>query len=221
MENKEDSAAKKEEGLFWKKCPLCGQEFKQFLPLIRHIDEHYRIEPHMKKVEFGAADYLRKAIAREFYPWSGAEPSGEGMSQLPRRKLADKSVELLLAVEAWLETALETHPELNEILTSDVKVAGQLVTLAGDLPDGFREQREYLLNHRQLLEDTGMDPKWPRKPGGQVQFVAESMAGAEWNLTPSTSREYIRLEKPRKGPIPTQDQGRWLRTIDEPEQDDE
>jgi hypothetical protein len=165
------------------KCRTCGKGFSEFLPLIKHLDEHYRIEAQMKKVELGADDYLQKAVAREFYPFTGAADSrGKGTSQPSKRKLAPKAADLVLAVDWWLEKALETLPEINEILTSDVKTAGQLVTLAKGLPDSFHEQREYLLNHRQLLEDTGMDPKWPRKSGGQVQFVAESMAGAEWKL---------------------------------------
>ena len=59
------------------------------------------------------------------------------------------------------------------------------------------------------LKETGMDPKWPRKAGSQIRFVAESMAGAEWDLTPSTSREFIREQKPGKSAIPAQDQRWW------------
>jgi len=35
------------------------------------------------------------------------------------------------------------------------------------------------------------------------------MAGAEWNLSSSTSREFIRQQKPRKGAIPAVPQRWW------------
>jgi len=90
-----------------------------------------------------------------------------------------------------------------------VKVAEQLVGLARRVPDEFREQRDYLLKHQARLTETGMDPKWPREAGGRIRFGAESMAGAEWNLSPSTSREFIRQTKLRQGAIPGVPQRWW------------
>jgi len=120
----------------------------------------------------------------------------------------------------WLEQALMKFTEINAILTSNLKVAEDLVSFARRLPDDFREQRDYLLQHQERLQETGMDPKWPRKAGGQIRFVAESMAGAEWNLTPSTSREFIREHKPRKSAIPAQDQRWWEQSSSKSEKDE-
>jgi len=90
----------------------------------------------------------------------------------------------------WLEQALTTFSEINAIVTSDLKVAQDLVSFARRLPDDFREQRDYLLKHQERLQETGM-------------------AGAEWNLSPSTSREFIRQTKLRKGAIPGVPQRWW------------
>src|SRR5206468_11281659 len=124
-----------------------------------------------------------------------------------RRKVADEAKALLSS--DWLEQPLTTFSEVNSIVTSDLKVAQDLVSFVRRLPDDFREQRDYLLQHQERLQETGMDPKWPRKAGGQIRFVAESMAGAEWNLRPSTSREFIRQTKLRKGAIPGVPQRWW------------
>ena len=67
MQNQEENSAKKEEELFWRKCPICAQEFQKFLPLIKHLEEHRRRESQRIKIELGADDYLQKAIAREFF----------------------------------------------------------------------------------------------------------------------------------------------------------
>ena len=213
MQDQDERAAKKEEQQFWRKCPICGQEFEAFLPLIKHVEEDSRRESQMVKVELGAKDYLAKRIAQEFLPslqGSGADRRrGRRQSGVSKRKVADKAKGLLSVVADWLEQALTNFSEINSIVTSDVKVAEELVSLAQRLPDDFREQRDYLLKHQGRLKETGMDPKWPRKAGGQIRFVAESMAGAEWNLSPSSSREFIRQTKPRKGTIPATAQRWW------------
>src|SRR5207244_12456485 len=67
MQNQEEKAAKKGAQLFWRKCPICAQEFKDFLPLIKHLEEHRRRESQRIKIELGADDYLQKAIARESF----------------------------------------------------------------------------------------------------------------------------------------------------------
>src|SRR6266849_5537503 len=213
MQDQDERAAKKEEQQFWRKCPICGQEFEAFLPLIKHVEEDSRRESQMVKVELGAKDYLAKRIAQEFLPslqGSGADRRrGRRQSGVSKRKVADKAKGLLSVVADWLEQALTNFSEINSIVTSDVKVAEELVSLAQRLPDDFREQRDYLLKHQGRLKETGMDPKWPRKAGGQIRFVAESMAGAEWNLSPSSSREFIRQTKLRKGAIPGVPQRWW------------
>ena len=210
MQNHEEEAAKKEEGVFWRECPICAQEFKDFLPLIKHLEEHRRRESQRIKIELGADDYLQKAIAREFFQGTETDrnilrPTGGAA----KRKFAADAKGLLVAVANWLQEALMTFSDINSLLTSDVKVAERLAGFASRLPDVFREQRDYLLKHRERLKETGMDPKWPRKAGSQIRFVAESMAGAEWNLSPSTSREFIRQTKLRKGAIPGMPQRWW------------
>ena len=213
MENQEERAAKREAKESWRKCPICGQEFEAFLPLIKHVEEDSRRESQMVKVELGAKDYLAKKIVQEFLPSlreSGADRRrGRRQSGISKRKVADKTKGLLSVVADWLERALANSSEINSIVTSDLKVAEELVGLARRLPENFQEQRDYLLKHQERLKEIGMDPKWPRKAGSQIRFVAESMAGAEWNLSPSTSREFIRQTKPRKGAIPATGQRWW------------
>jgi hypothetical protein len=224
MQNQEEKAAKREPTVSWRKGPICAQEFKEFLPLIKHLEKHRRHESQLVKVELGAEDYLQKEIARAFSPLVPGADTGKNRSRpiggASKRKLVDDAKGLLVAVADWLQEALMTFPEINTLLTSDLKVAEQLVGFARRLPHTFREQRDYLLRHKDRLEETGMDPKWPRKAGGQIRFVAESMAGSEWNLTPSTSREFIRERKPRKSAIPAQDQRWWERSSRESEEDD-
>ncbi len=221
MQNQEEKAAKKGAQLFWRKCPICAQEFKDFLPLIKHLEEHRRRESQRIKIELGADDYLQKAIAREFFQGTETDknilrPTGGAA----KRKFAADAKGLLVAVADWLQEALMTFSDINSLLTSDVKVAERLAGFASRLPDVFREQRDYLLKHRERLKETGMDPKWPRKAGSQIRFVAESMAGAEWNLTPSTSREFIREHKPRKSAIPAKDQRWWEQSSSKSEKDE-
>src|SRR5439155_21754474 len=221
MQNQEEKAAKKGAQLFWRKCPICAQEFKDFLPLIKHLEEHRRRESQRIKIELGADDYLQKAIAREFFQGTETDknilrPTGGAA----KRKFAADAKGLLVAVADWLQEALMTFSDINSLLTSDVKVAERLAGFASRLPDVFREPRDYLLKHRERLKETGMDPKWPRKAGSQIRFVAESMAGAEWNLTPSTSREFIREHKPRKSAIPAQDQRWWEQSSSKSEKDE-
>jgi len=211
-----------EEKLFWRNCPICAQEFKDFLPLIKHVEEHRRRESQAVKIELGADNYLQKEIEREFLPHARDETDKKlrrSAGQASKRKVAPGTKDLLPSVADWLQEALMTFPEINRIVTSDVKVAEQLVGFARRLSDNFREQREYLLKHQDRVRETGMDPKWLRKPGSQVRFVAESLAGAEWNLTPSTSREFIREYKPRKSAVPTHDQRWWQQSSGESKKD--
>jgi hypothetical protein len=224
MENQAEEAANREAQESWRKCPICGQEFKDFLPLIKHLEGHSRLQSQMVKVELGAKDYLARKIAGEFLPslqGTGADRRrGPLPSGVSKRKVADEAKGLLSVVADWIEQALTTFPEINSMVTSDLKVAEELVGLVRQLPDAFQEQRDYLLKRQERLKETGMDPKWPRKAGSQIRFVAESMAGAEWDLSPSTSREFIRQQKPRKGAIPAVPQ-RWWDTASKDSKEEE
>ena len=86
MKNQEEGAAKKGEELFWRKCPICAQEFMDFLPLIKHIEEHCRRESQAVKIELGAEDYLQKEIAREFFPFSRELRRTKGLVAGPRKE---------------------------------------------------------------------------------------------------------------------------------------
>jgi len=123
---------------------------------------------------------------------------GWDILEVPKRKIAAEAQVLLIFVADWLQEALATYPELNDITTSNLKVADQLVNLVGKLPEQFAEQRAYFLQYEDRLRDTGMDPKWPRRRGSQVGFIAQSMAGAKWGLSPTSSREYLRQVQPKK-----------------------
>ena len=90
MKNQEGEAAKKGEELFWRKCPICGQEFKDFLPLIKHMEEHLRRESQMVKIELGAKDYLAKRIAQEFSPFT--QVTNSDRKQGPRQPRASKRI---------------------------------------------------------------------------------------------------------------------------------
>jgi hypothetical protein len=194
--DQQQRSANEEEGVSWRTCPICcsgnaaSPKFKAFLPLMKHMAEHFVDWEEVPSADTGDVFLSPQRPPKQKFP--------------PRAKL------LLAMVADWLERALEGFPGINSITTSDLKVADQLVKLSASLPDRFAEQQKYLQKYEDKPRDTGMDPKWPRKLGRQIRFVAESMAGADWNLTPSVSREYIRESKTRKSAIPGVDQ-RWLK----------
>ena len=200
MANQQERSAKNEEGVFWRTCPICcrgnaaSPRFNTFLPLIKHLTEHF--------------------VDWEKVPSADTGDVFLSSQRPPKQKIPPRATLLLAMVADWLERALQAFPEINSINTSDLKVADQLVSLSARLPDRFEEQRKYLQKHKDKLRDTGMDPKWSRKPGRQIRFVAESMAGADWDLTPSVSREYIRETKTRKSAIPGVDQRWWHATVE-------
>jgi hypothetical protein len=193
MEEQENTAAKEEKGEFWRKCPICvrnnatSPEFKEFLPLIEHMDTHLQPEPQPVRRKLGTSLTELDLIALTF---------GVDILEVPKKKIADQAQVLLIPVADWLQEALATCPEINNVLTSNLKVADQLVDLIGKLPEQFAEQRAYFLKYEDRLRDTGMDPKWPRRRGGQVGFIAQSLAGAKWGLSPTSSREYVRQVQP-------------------------
>ena len=199
MSNQRERSAKNAEGVFWRTCPICSRgnaaspRFDSFLPLIRHMVEHF--------------------VDWEKVPSADAGDVFLSPQRPPKQKLPPRAKLLLVMVADWLEKALQAFPEINSITTSDLKVADQLVNLSARLPRGFEEQQKCFQKYQDKLSDTGMDPKWPRTPGRQIRFVAESLAGAEWNLTPSVSREYIREAKTRKSAIAGIDQRWWDSTL--------
>jgi hypothetical protein len=195
MKNQEERGAKEEGEMFWRTCPIClggnaaSPRFKDFLPLMRHMAEHF--------------------CDREMVPSACSNDVLLIPQRRSKQKFPPKAKLLLAQVADWLEKALNTFQEINSIGTSDVKTADQLVDLTRQLPDQFGEQREYLLKHKDKLRGTGMDPKWWTTPGRQTRFIAEWLAGAEWDLQPSVSREFIRQCKPRRGARPGMDQQWW------------
>lgn len=116
------------------------------------------------------------------------------------RKILPQATFFLLDIADWLEKALSSLQGLDGIGKSDVLTAEQVVRLVQTLTPEFQEQREYLLNYEEKLKHTGMDPKWLTGPGRQAGFIARSMAGARWGLSPSSSREMIRQmeQNPRR-----------------------
>ncbi len=214
MQYQEEPVAKRTEGnLVEYVCPVCGgwdrlcEVYRAFLPFIDHLIQDLCLKEHPKLQQpFLVGHYLWFRIPggdeiihglRSYVPnapeWKVLLEKGEKI--LPQAKL------FLLDIADWLEKALASIEQLNAIVQSDLLVAEQLVELVKGLPDEFHEQREYLLQHEDKLKDTGMDPKWRKSPGRQATFVAGSMAGARWGLTPSTSREFVRqVRRNPRGP---------------------
>jgi hypothetical protein len=138
----------------------------------------------------------------------------KGQKILPQAKF------FLLDIADWLEKALSSLEGLKSIRKSDLLAAEQVLTLVPTLAEEFQEQREYLMNYREQLEEACMDPKWLGRPGRQAGFIARSMAGVRWSLVPSSSREMIRqiVRNPR-GPslrqLKIQGERQWWEPVDE------
>ena len=136
------------------------------------------------------------------------------------RKILPQATFFLLDIADWLEKALSSQEQISSITTSDLFAADQLVQLVQALAPEFQEQREYLMKFQETLKDTGMDPKWLTTPGRQAGFIARSMAGARWGLSPSSSREMIRqMEQNPRGPslrkLKIQNERRWWEAEEE------
>jgi len=130
------------------------------------------------------------------------------------RKILPQATFFLLDIADWLEKALSSLQGWDGLGKSDVLTAEQVVKLVQTLAPEFQEQREYLLKYEEKLKDTGMDPKWLTGPGRQAGFIARSMAGARWGLSPSSSREMIRqMEQNPRGPslrkLKIREERRW------------
>jgi hypothetical protein len=189
-------------------CPKCGWYdlagvFNEFLPFVDHLIQDYCLVHHpllsRPIVQPNGIVWFQKPGTNELILGLPTyEPNAPEWKVLLRNKekLFPEAKLFLPDIARWLERALLSVDELNFIQTSNLQTAEKLVSLATGLTEEFREQRNYLLNQRDRLEGTGMDPKWTGKPGKQAAFIARSMAGARWGLTSSSSREMIRLVKP-------------------------
>jgi hypothetical protein len=89
-----------------------------------------------------------------------------------RRKIHPQAELFLPDISDWLEYALISLEELNAIRKSSIITAEILLTLVGTLDKKYEEQKEYLMEQKDKLEQTGIDPKWLAKPGNQARFVA-------------------------------------------------
>jgi len=215
MENTEETAANQKRGDFGSyECPLCrpypvNHIYLSFLQLIDHLIDHLYRRNHVKqweqvflegsvwyRIEAEPGNPATSRLVPELPPYHPNSAAWKELSLAGKEKILPEARAFLPEVADWLEEALAKLDELNVTLDSSLLVAERLIELVGTLSPQYQEQRDYLLKEQEKkLKETGMDPKWPRTPGQQARFVAESMAGARWELTPSTSREFIRQER--------------------------
>jgi hypothetical protein len=215
MQNEEQPVAKRKQANLVDEytCGLCGGYdlegvFYGFLPLVDHLIHHLCLEQirELSQPFHGANDevWYRNPDTFEVIPGLPEyDPDSLAWKRFLTRgeKLLTQAKTFLPDIADWLEKALDSIEPLNSIAQSDVLVAEQLVKLSQGLSAEFQEQRKYLLRSEEKLKDVGMDLKWPKLPGRQARFVAESMAGARWSLTPSTSRELVRqIRRNSRGP---------------------
>ena len=129
-------------------------------------------------------------------PLAWREPSrGKQPKALPEQKV------FLPLISDWLEWPLAAHPAFDPFTENVEFVSEQLSELVKEIPERFREQRNYLLENEQALELTTKDT-WPLERAVFAKFVANSMAGARWGLNPSSSRLYASKERRRSGKKP-------------------
>jgi hypothetical protein len=214
MQNEEQPVAKRRAGnLVEYTCRLCGGYdlegvFHAFLPFIDHLIGHLCLRQLRELSEplHGANDeaWFRNPDTFDVIPGLPLyEPDSPPWKRFLKKgeKLLPQAKVFLPDIADWLGKALDSIEPLNSIGQSDVLVAEQLIKLSQELNPEFQEQRDYLLNNEEKLKDVGIDPKWPKRPGRQATFVRESMAGARWTLTPSSSRELVRqIRRNSRGP---------------------
>jgi hypothetical protein len=213
-------------------CQLCGGyrtligASKKFLPFIDHLIgdlcllEHPKLK-HPRRV--GDEIWFQLPGTTEMICGLPTyDPDSEEWKRLMEngQKILPQAQFFLIDIAEWLEKALLSLEALNSIKVSDLFAAEELVKLVQTLPPEFEEQREYLLKYPEKLKDTGMDPKWLTGPDRQAGFVARSLAGARWDLSPSSSREMIRqAAKNRRGPslrkLKIQGERGWWDPVDE------
>ena len=228
MQNEGEPVAKRKEGSVVEYvCPVCGgwealcAVFPAFLPFVDHLIEHLCFKQLRELSQpfpgaSGEALFRNPDTYEVIYTPPQYRPDSSAWRQFLKKgqKLLPQAKVFLPDIADWLEKALASIEELKSIKQGDLFAAVQLAELVKKLPPESQEQREYLLRHEEELKDTGMDPKWPKLPGRQASFVAKSMAGARWRLTPSTSREEIRQTRrnPRGPALPSlgiRKEGRW------------
>jgi hypothetical protein len=185
-------------------CQLCGGyqtligASDKFLPFVDHLIGDLALLEHPKLQN-------RRVVGDQL--WFQLPGGNEMLCGLPPydpdskewRRVLDSGQKILpqarfflLDIADWLEKAFSSLEGLDGIGTSDMLTAEQVVKLVKPLTPEFLEQRDYLLRYEEKLNDTGMDPKWLTGRGRQAGFIARSMAGARWDLSPSSSREMIR-----------------------------
>ena len=210
MRNEGTPIAKRIEGnLVEYICPNCGGYYaligvyRAFLPLVDHLitalcfaelreltqpfqgtakGELWFRNPDTYAVIPGLPEYEPDSL-----PWKRFLKKGEKLLPQARVFLPD--------VADWLAKALASVEGLNDIERSGLFAADQLLSLVRALGPEFADQQEYLLKFEERLKETGMDPKWRGRSKKRAAFVARSMAGARWGLTPSSSREIVRQER--------------------------
>lgn len=166
-------------------CPICirgnsvSPDFSEYLPWIRHLIEHLQDE------------------SDPFYWWLHDNSQENRKKVFAESKISQAAKSFLPLIAKWLEAALQTLPNINDLAGSGTLTAGKLLAIVQTQSAEFAEQKRFLLDHSNQLEDTETDSRWPRREVRRIGFVAESMAGADWGLTPSSSREYIRKQDPK------------------------
>ena len=177
MWNERETTAKEKEGFFGEyvfECPDCRTSYKlPFWQFIDHRVTHEFMRNHRAPQKpFGMDGELWRHLEAQrrnprkppylvrplppyvVHPLAWAEPSkGRLRKVLPEQKM------LLPPIADWLEFALKTLSELDSILESSEFVAEKLLKLVTGFSKEFEEQEAYLLDHQQILKDTGMDPK--------------------------------------------------------------
>lgn len=233
MQNEfEPVANRNEAGFVQYVCQLCGGHrtligaSTKFLPFIDHLIGDLALLEHPKLKNprlVGDQIWYQLPESNEII-WGlpAYDPDSAEWKRLleNRQKILRQAMFFLLDIADWLEKALASLEQISSITTSNLFAADQLVQLVHTLAPEFQEQREYLLEFQEKLKDTGMDPKWLTGPGRQAGFVARSMAGARWGLSPSSSREMIRqMEQNPRGPslrkLMIRDERRWWEPKDE------
>ncbi len=207
-------------------CHACGGWYTlvgasdKFLPFIDHLISDLALREHPKLVNprlVGEQIWYQLPESNEII--CGLPPYDPDSQEWKRllengQKILPQARFFLSDIADWLEKALSSLAGLDCIGESNLLMAEQVVKLVQTLTPEFQEQRDYLLNHEEKLKDTGMDPKWLTRPGRQAGFIARSMAGARWGLSPSSSREMIRqMEHNPRGPalrkLKIRDERRW------------
>ena len=194
MESKEESSSKGNPAGFWRECRVCREGnarspgFKSFISLLNHLLEHQKA---LGKESTGLAFDRRTGNLMD----NPAEEEKTGFQP----KITSDQKAVLPIISYWLQLALR---DLDYPSSQSVVVSEQLFDLLIGVPEEYSDQREYLLKYPELLKAIGSDPDWPRTAGLHAKFVADSLAGVQWGIQPSTSREYIRQANKQKVELP-------------------